>query len=212
MQNYNKTDGLIMGVISLFYILGAIQLGRPEMRALYAGMTPWVLLLSILFLSFYDQTQQRLKLLFFMLLVAVVSFVVEVCGVATGVVFGSYSYGAELGVKVADTPLIIGVNWVLLIYLSAAMLSSFPRSPLYWIVLPSALMVGYDVVMEQVAPRMGMWSWGGDVVPLQNYAVWAFLALLFHTLRYVMNISVRNKMALFLFSIQFFFFFIILIV
>ncbi|WP_082226856.1 carotenoid biosynthesis protein [Porphyromonas canoris] len=211
MQKHKKADWLIMALIAIFYIFGALQLANPETRTLYTGMTPWVLLFSVLFLGLYDKTPKRSGLLLFSLIVAVLSFGVEVWGVATGDVFGSYSYGSELGVKIAETPLLIGLNWVLLLYLSAAISSFLPRNILSWIILPSILMVGYDMVMEQVAPRMDMWSWGGDVIPVQNYLVWGVLALLFHTLRYVMNITVRNRMALFLFTIQVLFFLIILI-
>lgn len=210
MQKYSTIDRVVMGVIALFYIVGAFQLGRPEMRATYAGMTPLVLLFSMLFLTIYDRSTDRPKLLLFALIVALASFGVEVWGVATGYVFGGYAYGSELGTKVAETPLLIGLNWILLVYMSGAMVNALPRNPLYAIVLPSAFMIGYDIVMEQVAPRMDMWSWEGDIIPLQNYIVWGVLALLFHALRYVMKIPIRNRMAGFLFVVQVLFFVIIL--
>lgn len=210
MQKYSTIDRVVMGVIALFYIVGAFQLGRPEMRATYAGMTPLVLLFSMLFLTIYDRSTDRPKLLLFALIVALASFGVEVWGVATGYVFGGYAYGSELGTKVAETPLLIGLNWILLVYMSGAMVNTLPRNPLYAIVLPSAFMIGYDIVMEQVAPRMDMWSWEGDIIPLQNYIVWGVLALLFHALRYVMKIPIRNRMAGFLFVVQVLFFVIIL--
>lgn len=210
MQKYSTTDRIVMGVIALFYIVGAFQLGRPEMRAMYAGLTPLVLLFSMLFLAIYDRSTERPKLLLFALIVALASFGVEVWGVATGYVFGGYEYGNELGTKFAETPLLIGLNWILLVYMSGAMVDALPRKPLYAVALPSALMIGYDIVMEQVAPRMDMWSWEGDVIPMQNYVVWGILALLFHTIRYLMKIPIRNRMAGFLFVIQVLFFAIIL--
>lgn len=210
MQKYSTIDRVVMGVIALFYIVGAFQLGRPEMRATYAGMTPLVLLFSMLFLTIYDRSTDRPKLLLFALIVALASFGVEVWGVATGYVFGGYAYGSELGTKVAETPLLIGLNWILLVYMSGAMVNTLPRNPLYAIVLPSAFMIGYDIVMEQVAPRMDMWSWEGGIIPLQNYIVWGVLAVLFHALRYVMKIPIRNRMAGFLFVVQVLFFVIIL--
>lgn len=94
--------------------------------------------------------------------------------------------------------------------MSGAMVNALPRNPLYAIVLPSAFMIGYDIVMEQVAPRMDMWSWEGGIIPLQNYIVWGVLSLLFHALRYVMKIPIRNRMAGFLFVVQVLFFVIIL--
>ena len=199
-----------MGGLVLFYIVGAFILSQPEKRALYAGMTPLVLLSSMLFLTVYDRSADRPKLLLFTLIVALTSFGVEVWGVATGYVFGSYAYGNELGMKVANTPLLIGLNWILLVYMSGAIVNDLPRNQIYGIILPSALMIGYDIVMEQVASSMDMWSWEGDIIPLQNYLVWGIIALLFHTLRYVMKITIRNRMAGLLFVVQVVFFAIIL--
>jgi putative membrane protein len=72
-------------------------------------------------------------------------------------------------------------------------------------------MVGYDLIMEQVAPKMDMWSWQNDMVPLQNYLMWALLAVIFHTLRYRMKVRDRNVMALPLFVVQTLFFLLILL-
>ena len=51
-------------------------------------------------------------------LIFLLGFVVEVVGVQTGLIFGSYSYGATLGVKLFDTPLLIGLNWIFVSYSS----------------------------------------------------------------------------------------------
>ena len=72
-------------------------------------------------------------------------------------------------------------------------------------------MVGYDLIMEQVAPKMDMWSWQNDVIPLRNYLMWGLLAIVFHTLRYAMKVSDRNRMALPLFIVQTLFFLLILL-
>ena len=39
----------------------------------------------------------------------------EAIGVNTGLLFGTYEYGANLGFKIFGVPLIIGVNWTVLI-------------------------------------------------------------------------------------------------
>jgi len=45
-----------------------------------------------------------------------VGFGVEVLGVKTELIFGSYHYGESLGYKWLSVPLLIGVNWCMLLY------------------------------------------------------------------------------------------------
>jgi putative membrane protein len=47
-------------------------------------------------------------------LIAVAGFFIEAIGVNTGLIFGNYVYKTTLGWKFLETPLIIGVNWILL--------------------------------------------------------------------------------------------------
>lgn len=98
-----------------------------------------------------------------------------------------------------------------MIYLTSAIFAPLRRNLLNGILWPSLLMVGYDLIMEQVAPKMDMWSWQNDVIPLRNYLMWGLLAIVFHTLRYAMKVSDRNRMALPLFIVQTLFFLLILL-
>lgn len=206
-----KWDGIFMAVISCFYIFGAIHFVKGGFQDLFVRLTPFVLIFSLLILGLYDRSPERVKALIFSIGVAVTSFLVEFLGVATGLVFGDYNYGAALGLKLGGAPLLIGLNWIFLIYISAAMISSLPKTIITSVILPALFMIGYDLIMEQVAPEMKMWFWEGDSVPLQNYLAWGVLALIFHSVRYKMGVEFRNRMALFLFILQLVFFSIILI-
>lgn len=42
----------------------------------------------------------------------------EIIGVNTGLLFGNYSYGNNLGPKIVGVPPIIGINWIVLIFLT----------------------------------------------------------------------------------------------
>lgn len=208
---FNKTDWILIAVVSCFYVFGAVNFVKGGAKDLYIKLTPLVLLFSLLILGLYDKSPRTLKSLLFALSVAVSSFLVELAGVATGVVFGEYSYGSALGFKLGGTPLLIGINWIFLIYTSAAIMAPFKKHILNSVVLPSLLMVGYDLIMEQIAPEIDMWSWAGGSAPVQNYLAWGLLALIFHALRYILNIEFKNRMALFIFAIQFIFFFLIFV-
>jgi len=140
-----------------------------------------------------------------------VSYLVEVAGVNSQLIFGKYMYGQGLGLKVFETPLMIGILWAMLIYCSASITERFRLPAVLQVVLASVLVVMYDAVLEQVAPFLDMWYWNGNTVPLQNYVVWFILALIFHTLVKFKKVQTANPLASAIFICQFLFFAAILI-
>lgn len=110
------------------------------------------------------------------LAVAVLSFLVEMAGVQSGLIFGDYNYGRTLGPKVLGTPLLIGVNWVLLTYTVAHLLAGTRVHVIVRAMLGATLMVGLDVLIEPVAIDHDFWSWAQGTPPLHNYLGWWFTA------------------------------------
>ena len=161
-------DWVVVVLVMVFYTYGAFGLAREETRELYTSLTPLVLLSSLFILCIYDRSPKHIKALIYILSVVIVSFCVELLGVATGVIFGEYGYGTSLGPKIAGTPLLIGINWIFLVYATAAIQAPLGRGVITTIVIPTLLMLGYDVIMEQVAPMMQMWSWEGGVFPCKT--------------------------------------------
>jgi putative membrane protein len=201
--------------IAVIYAVGVVGFSIPFTHGIFIRLTPLMLLLSFAILVYYIsdlRSEKQHKRVFYYLFVFVAGFLVEMWGVNTGVLFGDYLYGSGLGPKVVGTPPIIGLNWVLMIYLTSAIFTPLKRNLLNWIIWPSLLMVGYDVIMELVAPIMDMWSWKNGIIPLQNYLMWGILALFFHSVRYALNLRDRNKMALPLFVVQTLFFLLILLI
>jgi bisanhydrobacterioruberin hydratase len=112
------------------------------------------------------------------------TFLAEVAGVATGSVFGEYEYGVTMGWAWHGVPVLIALNWVMVVH-GAFCLSRrwVPLELGLWrrpatAVLAAGLAVGFDFIMEPVAMRLDYWRWPGNVVPLQNYAAWFLIALL----------------------------------
>lgn len=200
--------------IAVIYAVGVVGFVLPITHSIFIRLTPLIIIFSLAVLHFYKSdlgNEKQQKRLFFYSFVLTAGFLVELWGVNTGIVFGEYTYGVGLGPKIAGTPPIIGLNWVLMIYLTSAIFSPLKRHVFNGVVLPSLLMVGYDIIMEHVAPKMEMWSWKNDLIPLQNYLMWGVLALFFHSIRYVLKIRDRNTMALPIFVVQTIFFLLILI-
>ncbi|MCK9162942.1 MAG: carotenoid biosynthesis protein [Bacteroidales bacterium] len=181
--------------IIIFYTIGIIGFTIPITHGLFVYLTPIILLLSVLLLLYYDKNKIGPKIIIFYALIYIISLMVEMLGVNTGVVFGKYQYGVGLGYKLFGTPLLIGLNWILMVYITSSIFPKQKRSILSQIIIPSSLMLGYDIIMERAAPNMEMWSWANDIIPIQNYIIWIGLALLFHTIRYILRIEINNKMA-----------------
>lgn len=195
----------------LFYIVGLVGLLVPASRELFTQLTPFTLLLSAFLLYLHHKGRFKGKVLLVFAFIFVASIVVEMIGVQTGVIFGSYKYGDGLGLKIMDTPVLIGLNWLLLIYLTANLVQKTVLPVLFRVPVAALLMVVYDMVMEQVAPKMDMWSWADNRVPFANYVAWFALSLLFHGLLEWSGLKIKNRLAAPLLAIQFVFFVILLI-
>jgi len=106
---------------------------------------------------------------------------IEIVGVQTGFPFGMYTYGEILGPKIAGTPLLIGVNWVLVI-VGCLSLSRrlFPTLNFAGVsVLTATLALLLDMLIEPVAVALDMWTWADGEIPVTNYIAWWILAAAF---------------------------------
>src|SRR5690606_27651627 len=85
----------------------------------------------------------------FFALIAIVylaGFAIEAVGVATGSIFGTYSYSDVLGPKLLDTPLIIGINWLMLIYATGTIAGNLKLSIFAKALAGAVLMLTLDFV------------------------------------------------------------------
>lgn len=205
IENVRKYPAALIAFLSIFYLVGVIGLSWEKSRSLFEALVPFTLLFSLYFLwLFHENPSPRFYLASLVIFLA--GFLLEVAGVNTGLIFGEYAYGKTLGVKLWNTPLMIGVNWLLLIY-SAWVLTGFITSS-RWLryILGGLAMVAYDIVLEPAAIRLDMWTWAGVAVPIQNYVSWfVFSVILLFVFDRMMK-EVKNKIAPALFIIQFVFF------
>jgi len=200
------------------YGVGLAGMLIPFTRDLFIIITPLNLLFAAAFL-FYGKLPSR-RVIITGLVITIASFLIEAAGVNTGKIFGHYTYGRALGPALLNTPLIIGLNWFLLIYCTNII------SRQLWEVLPgrftersvaayrsmfviftgSLLMVLYDLFLEPAAMRLDMWSWEGDAVPMRNYLAWFIFSAIFHTVVRMWGEESVNRKALPLFAVQLTFF------
>jgi len=206
------------GILVWVYGVGLAGMLLPFSRGIFTSITPLNLLFAATFL-FWGRWPAR-QVIISGTIVAVISFFVEAAGVNTGLIFGVYAYGHTLGPKLLNTPLIIGLNWFILIYCTntvsrliwnrIAGKRSFRHSSLkksvFVIFSGSLLMVLYDIFLEPAAMRLDMWSWEGGVIPLRNYLAWFFFSLVFHTCVRFTGEEEINRRAMPLFVVQLGFF------
>jgi putative membrane protein len=205
LQILRHRGKLITGLLIIYYTVGMGLFLIPVTRPLFKQLTPLSLIMTFTaVLLMQQQWPGKLILAFFIVFTA--SLITEMIGVRTGIIFGAYTYGETLGIKILDTPILIGLNWLFLVYCTAAIASRTQLSKTGRILLGAFLMVAYDGVLEYVAPVTGMWYWENPYPGFRNFLMWFLLSLLFHTLFQMLDLNIENKPAGYLFLIQFIFF------
>jgi len=169
----------------------------------FISLTPLNLMLTSVMLLFFHEDWQPAFFLF-AVLAMLTGFFAEVAGVATGLIFGEYSYGATLGWKLWDVPLVIGVNWFLLSYVCCSILPF--QNKLKRTIAAALLMVLLDLLIEPVAIKYDFWTWAAVDVPLQNYIAWFIIALVPCGLFCYLPFSKFNRFAIYVFWAQLLFF------
>ncbi|MDP4251252.1 MAG: carotenoid biosynthesis protein [Bacteroidota bacterium] len=177
----------------------------------------------MLLLLVWTQTDKNRWFFLFLISCFLVGLGVEIMGVRTGILFGQYSYGTVMGYKVWDTPVILGVNWLIVVYCSGMSISMLRNSGIALPALRGAngikgaalqviaggafLATIYDWQMEPVAVKLGYWRWRGDgTIPPYNYLCWFLVGGLLLSLFRVAKFEKLNKFAVNLMLIQFLFF------
>jgi putative membrane protein len=90
----------------------------PATNELFRNLIAPAILASAGLLILFHKPCFNAKTIIIFSVIAILAFIVEALGVKTGNIFGQYSYGNNLGPAVAGTPLLISVNWLMLIYCS----------------------------------------------------------------------------------------------
>jgi len=202
-KNKQKAIGAF---VIVFYVVGLIGMLLPSTFSLFQKLIPFALIVSFVALALFHKSTFDWKSILCFFSIYILSFAIEAFGVKTGKIFGYYKYGEGLGLKIFQTPLIIGINWLFLVYTSSAIVDRFKIPKIGKILLASLLMLLFDFILEHIAPKIGMWHWKENLIPIQNYVAWFALAVFFNSLLKLFKIKIENKLALLLLGCQFLFF------
>lgn len=165
-------------LVTLTGMLG-IWLGAGDW---FLPKTPFNLLLGLVLLYWNFPMRNGLRSLSVWSLVYVIGMGVEVVGVNTSLLFGTYQYGENLGPKLFGVPLLIGINWVVLTFLTATICHRFIKHKWLAPVCGAVLMVALDFFIEPVAPVFDFWHWDGDRAPLRNFVDWFVVSFIMQVL------------------------------
>ena len=213
------------GIAIFFHAIGLVGMLFTD-NNFFVQSTPFNLLLSF-FLLVWTHPEKNKSFYFFIGIVFIVGFLSEVVGVNTGLLFGEYHYSKILGIQLFQVPILIAVNWFIIIYCSGigthVLLNkvinrvvkdynepSLKLKAMSVIFDGASLAVLFDWLMEPVAIKLGFWTWGGDgSVPFYNYFCWLLISILLLTVFNFFNFRKENKFAVNLLLTQALFFLIL---
>ncbi len=168
-------------------------------------LTPFTLLFLGL-LVLYESAINR-KFLLWLGITYVTTLFLEILGAKTGLIFGKYSYGTVLGLKFFDVPLIIGLNWVIVIWGGILIAKKISTNKFLTSFFAASIALVFDFFLEPVAITLGYWTWADVSVPFQNYAAWFIIAFIFAYLFSSKEIDTPSKIPAHYFAAQLLFFF-----
>ena len=163
---------ILIIIILLFHAVGLVGLSIPLLQTVFLQLVPWHILLMLLLILISHKPFDE-KILLFAMLIFVAGFCLEWIGVHKHWLFGNYRYGNTLGLQLFDIPLIISVNWFLLIYSVGVLLQrARVRNLFIRVIIGAVVLVLLDLMIEPVAIRFDYWHWTDNVTPLKNYLGW----------------------------------------
>ena len=168
-------------VLVVLFTVGAVGHAIPVVLPMMLFVTPVFLLLTGVLVVVPLLVTGGWRCALWLMGAYVFTFFTEVVGVATGVIFGEYTYGKTLGWAWLGVPLIIAFNWVMVVN-GAVLLAKYGRNSCRQTaavaLLAGGLAAAFDFVMEPVAVRLDYWTWANGVIPLQNYGAWFVIGAL----------------------------------
>jgi putative membrane protein len=192
-------------IIWLFHICGLLGIIFGN-REWFIAFTPINLFVSFALL-FINQVELERKNLLAGLAIFLIGMISEILGVQYGLIFGDYIYLNNLGFKILGVPIMIGINWIILTYITGSFSNYiFNANKKAAIVFGAVLMVVLDLLIEPVAPELGFWAFDSIFAPLQNYIGWFIIGLLVQVIFHYSTDKKDTTFSFHLLLVQLFFF------
>lgn len=190
----NNIDRIFIPIIYIYFFAGVVWHLIPATKEIVVPFTSYGLYIFSILLLIVERNNLSLISILWFLFIVVTTFFIEVLGVKTGKVFGDYTYGNVLGIKILEVPVLIALNWgFVLIGIYSFVNKIKISSGFLKMVLISLVIVLFDLVLEPIAIKLNYWNWDQGYVPVQNYIAWFLIALYFSLVGMSFKISIDTK-------------------
>ncbi|MBK9331203.1 MAG: carotenoid biosynthesis protein [Ignavibacteria bacterium] len=196
-------------IIYIIYIVGIAGHLSDAARASMITLTPYVLIITGFLILIFSKVFNNKKFLIWFLISYLITLLLEIAGIRTGLIFGEYIYGDVLGFTIAGVPLIIGFNWIFVILGGIGIGSKISGNKISIAVIAGITAVIFDYVLEPAAVRLNYWSWLSGEIPLQNYLAWYLITFLISLMFSLFKINISFKFFIHYIIAQFIFFLIL---
>lgn len=187
-----RREIVLSGILVIFYTVGIIGTHISAYKDSFFNLSYFNLLLSFIILIL-ARNDKSLRFFGFLGFAFFIGMLAEWIGIHTGLLFGNYSYGKNLGSKLFEVPLLIGINWAMLTVVTASIINRLEIKTQYKIVISSFAMTLFDVLMEPVAVRSDFWTWHNGIIPFYNYVCWFLISLGLQAIYYRLKLVESNK-------------------
>ena len=194
-----------IGLLIAFYFFGIAGILTNNQTIDFLSLTPLNLIVNLFLLLINHQNGTKKQWIIFAF-IAIFGFFLEVIGVNTGYIFGDYVYKSTLGWKLFNTPLIIGINWLIISYSVFYTFGRFIKQKIITAFLGACVLLLLDILIEPVAMNYGFWTWNNNMVPFKNYVAWFCISFFLCFIISLYKGESKNKLATYLLILQFIFF------
>lgn len=200
------TNRYLQWYLVVTFFLGLLGHSFEESRGLMITLSPLVLLMSSLVVCYPVMKNANQGTILWCVFAFLLTFCSEVIGVKSGLIFGNYSYGDVLGIKILGVPLIIGINWMLIMLGSISLAKGCSKNIFIISFLTGIFSVIFDIILEPVAIYLGYWQWSTVSPPLTNYYSWFVIVFLLTLLFVKLKADVVSPLPRFYLFVQTVFF------
>jgi len=194
-------------ILASSYLFGMLMLGHAVIDG-FVYLTAPHLLLTPALLILTHRPKPSARLFLWVGVCFIIGWLAEYIGVHGKWLFGEYIYGDVLGPKVYGIPLVIGFNWIVVVYAICGTINILSSSlhRLWKVFIGGLCLVALDYAIEPVAISLDYWIWIDGAPPLQNFIGWFIIGILQTALFYAIIPYTENRLSPLLLLLQMLFF------